>query len=154
MNDLLLTQLFLALIVWLPLCAVALAPLAILLSATRRTIPRVGAILVAYYLLLTAVTGLYAYVLVPADYTRDHRPTCAPAANPCNEQHRVALQYAAATTLTAEQREGIRAQVAAERAAFGDEWLMLTGRGLITPMLLLLGWISWQRRPHTSEARR
>lgn len=149
MNDFLLTQLFLALTVWLPLCAVALAPLALGLTAIRRTAPRIGAALLAGYLLLAAVTGFYAYALVPADYTRYHRLARTPAASPLNEQHQVALQYADAATLTAEQRANIRARVAAERATFRDEWLTLTAYGFIAPALLFMVWA--MRRRHNVQ---
>lgn len=128
MNDRLRDQLIAALILWLPLCALVLAPLALVLGVIRRTAPRVGAILLAGYLLLAIVTGGYAYTIVPADYTRAHQLTRAPGASALDEQHGAALGYAA------------------ERRAFRDEWLTLTVRGLVAPALLLLGWIGWQRR--------
>ncbi len=145
MNDVLRAQLLLALLGWPPLCAVALAPLAFPVAAMRRTTARVGAALLLAYLIVAAVTGLYAYAIVPADYTRYHRLTRAPAASALGEQHAVDLQYADAA-LTAEGREVIRARVAAERAAFRDDWLTLTAYGLVAPALLLLGGVGWQRR--------
>ncbi len=128
-------------IILLPTCALLGGAFAAVVLAGRRNWWRMTTAACGSYLLCALIAGFYAYVVVPADYTSDHRWTRHPTSSSLGDQHGHALVVAEATGATRPEDAAItRERVRQERRAFLRDWLQLTLYGSTVPLLLLAWW--------------
>ena len=128
-------------IILLPTCALLGGAFAVIVLAGRRTWWRITVAAFGSYLLCALIAGFYAYVVVPADYTSDHRWTRHPTSSSLGDQHGHALVVAEATGATRPEDAAItRERVRQERRAFLRDWLQITLYGSAVPLLLLAWW--------------
>jgi hypothetical protein len=99
---------------------------------------RVAAATVGCYAITAVVLGFFAYALLPADYTKFHRPTLHPTASSLGEIHAVDLEptrmAGAFTPLAAAAR---REEIRRERLTFARDWLRISMVGLALPTAIL-----------------
>ena len=137
-------QLLALVIILLPLCLLVALPFVLLVLPGRGARWRLPVAAFGGYLLAAIVTGAYAYAIVPADYTRDHRWTRHPASSSLGEIHAVALermQHPGA--MSPEAAAAWRDRIRQERRAFAADWLIVTLAGLALPGSIL-GGVAWR----------
>lgn len=135
----------------LPLGLLVAAPVVAFVATGRRPWWQVLAATFGGYLFLAPLVGLYAYVVVPADYTVRHAWTRHPVSSSLSDQHGHALEVAAARAARApHELAAVRERVGLERRAYLADWLRLTLAGLALPALAMLWWGIRRRRSEIS----
>lgn len=132
-------QLFAAVVILSPVLMLVVAPLTFYIFSAGPTRRRALAAAIGGYLIVAVITGFYAYAVVPADYTRDHRWTRQPAANALGEIHGAALeQMRHPGAMSPGAAAAWREQIGQEQQAFLGNWCVLTSCGMVPLALLLL----------------
>jgi hypothetical protein len=133
-----------------PMCLFALLPMILVALTIRRRAWRFAIVVLGGYLLLAGVLGVWAYAVLPAQYTRNHQWTRLPVSSSLGEQYAVAVQRADTIAARSPNEARLtREHVTRERETFRGEWLRLCAYGLALPGLALLWgwWTGWRVLP-------
>lgn len=115
----------------------------------RRSTWQAATSVLTLYALTAIFLGWFAYMLVPAVYTRDQRWSAPPHSNSLGAIHGDLLYRASIPeAIDPERAPAIRAMVREERRVFFSAWLRLSLAGLILPASLLLARTYRERRIH------
>lgn len=133
----------------------ALLPLILIAILIERQAWRFVVVVLGGYLLLAGATGLWAYAIVPAQYTRNHQWARPPVSSSLGEQYGEAMSYVEASVARQpEEARRARQHVIRERETFVGEWVRLCAYGLPIPFLLVLwGWrTGWRIVPRRAAS--